>query len=429
MSATIKYKGNTIASITTDSSKTLKTSGKYCEGDIVVENVQDGGITPSGNKAITATTSTQTGIDVTNYATVSVAPTPSETKSVTTNGYVTPSSGKLLSKVTVNVPTGEARDSSDLTVSGATVNVPAGLYSSAASKSVASGTAGTPTASKGTVSNNSVTVTPSVANTTGYITGGTKTGAGVKVSASELVSGNKAITPSETAQSGIDVANFKTVSVGAIPKTYVGSGVTKKAAATVAPSTSEQTVCASGVYTTGEQKVSAITPSIVGNLDASSFASSIVAAIEGKGVTVPDGTLLDGMASLIESIEAGGGSAKVYIEQKTFASDQTSVKITHNFGELPTIFLQLIIATSSGKYTRKARIGVGYTKDGNAYGTTAYNSSSASEFKFTNSPPVFNNNSINDTDCTFIPCGGNTSGSYYYAGDTYLFAFVGGVQL
>lgn len=305
MSATIKYKGNTIASITTDSSKTLKTSGKYCEGDIVVENVQDGGITPSGNKAITATTSTQTGIDVTNYATVSVAPTPSETKSVTTNGDVTPSSGKLLSKVTVNVPTGTARNSSDLTASGATVNVPAGLYSSAASKSVASGTAGTPTASKSAVSNNSVTVTPSVTNTEGYITGGTKTGTGVKVSASELVSGNKAITPSETAQSGIDVTNFKTASVGAISSTYVGSGVTRKAAATVAPSTSEQTVCASGVYTTGEQKVSAITPSIVGNLDASSFAASIVSAIEGKGVTVPDGTLLDGMAALIEGIEGG----------------------------------------------------------------------------------------------------------------------------
>ena len=270
---------------------------------------ESGGITPSGNKAITATTSTQTGIDVTNYATVSVAPTPSEAIVVTTNGDATPSSGKLLSMVTVDVPTGEARDSSDLTVSGATVNVPAGLYSSAASKSVASGTAGTPTASKGAVSNNSVTVTPSVANTTGYITGGTKTGTGVTVSASELVSGNKAITPSETAQSGIDVANFKTVSVDAISSTYVGSGITKKAAATVAPSTSEQTVCASGVYTTGEQKVSAITPSIVGNLDASSFAASIVAAVEGKGVTVPDGTLLDGIAPLIESIETGGGTA------------------------------------------------------------------------------------------------------------------------
>lgn len=35
--------------------------------------------------------------------------------------------------------------------------------------------------------------------------------------------------------------------------------------------------------------------------------AAIAAAIAGKGVTVPDGTLLDGMASLIESIEAGGG--------------------------------------------------------------------------------------------------------------------------
>ena len=304
---------------------------------------ESGGITPSGNKAITATTSTLTDIDVTNYATVSVAPTPSETKSVTTNGDVTPSSGKLLSKVTVNVPTGEARDASDLTVSGATVNVPAGLYSSAASKSVASGTAGTPTASKGAVSNNSVTVTPSVANTTGYITGGTKTGTGVTVSASELVSGNKAITPSETAQSGIDVANFKTVSVDAISSTYVGSGVTKKAAATVAPSTSEQTVCASGVYTTGEQKVSAITPSIVGNLDASSFAASIVAAVEGKGVTVPDGTLLDGMAALIESIEAGGGGGKVSTGTFTPAENivigsDFSYEINHGLGEIPQYF-------------------------------------------------------------------------------------------
>ena len=339
MSATIKYKGNTIASITTDSSKTLKTSGKYCEGDIIIENTKDG-ITPSGNKAITATTSTQTGIDVRNYATVSVAPTPSETKSVTTNGDVTPSNGKLLSKVTVNVPTGTARDSSDLTVSGATVNVPAGLYSSAASKSVASGTAGTPTASKGAVSNHSVTVTPSVTNTEGYITGGTKTGTGVKVSASELVSGNKAITPSETAQSGIDVTNFKTASVGAISSTYVGSGVTRKAAATVAPSTSEQTVCASGVYTTGAQKVSAITPSIVGNLDASSFAASIVAAVEGKGVTVPAGTLLDGMASLIESIEAGGGGG-VKSASGTFtpASTSFSYQVTHNLGVVPNFAL------------------------------------------------------------------------------------------
>ena len=37
--------------------------------------------------------------------------------------------------------------------------------------------------------------------------------------------------------------------------------------------------------------------------------AAIKAAIEGKGVTVPEATLLDGMASLIESIEAGGGGS------------------------------------------------------------------------------------------------------------------------
>ena len=35
--------------------------------------------------------------------------------------------------------------------------------------------------------------------------------------------------------------------------------------------------------------------------------TAIKTAIEGKGVTVPDGTLLDGMASLIGEIQAGGG--------------------------------------------------------------------------------------------------------------------------
>ena len=37
--------------------------------------------------------------------------------------------------------------------------------------------------------------------------------------------------------------------------------------------------------------------------------AAIKAYIEGKGLTVPEGTLLDGMASMLESIEAGGGSS------------------------------------------------------------------------------------------------------------------------
>lgn len=68
--------------------------------------------------------------------------------------------------------------------------------------------------------------------------------------------------------------------------------------------------------------------------------AAIKAAIEGKGVTVPDGTLLDGMAALIEGIEAGSGSPfgdKVFLGLYTPASDQNigseSNAITFNFNE------------------------------------------------------------------------------------------------
>ena len=112
------------------------------------------------------------------------------------------------------VGSGVARKSSaDLAASGATVSVPAGYYASAASKAVASGTEGTPTATKGTVSGHAVTVTPKVTNAAGYIAGGTRTGSGVTVQASELVSGKKTITANDT---DIDVAEYASVDV-AVP--------------------------------------------------------------------------------------------------------------------------------------------------------------------------------------------------------------------
>lgn len=64
--------------------------------------------------------------------------------------------------------------------------------------------------------------------------------------------------------------------------------------------------------------------------------AAIKTAIEDKGVTVPDGTLLDGMASLIESIEAGGG-VNIVAGTYTPASTQTNrVTVTHNLGKTPT---------------------------------------------------------------------------------------------
>lgn len=77
-------------------------------------------------------------------------------------------------------------------------------------------TAGTPTATKGSVSNHSVSVTPSVTNTTGYITGGTKSGTAVTVSASELVSGSQTLTANGTT----DVTNLASVTVAIDFVTY-----------------------------------------------------------------------------------------------------------------------------------------------------------------------------------------------------------------
>ena len=90
------------------------------------------------------------------------------------------------------------RSSSSLSASGATVTAPAGYYASDATKTISSGTEGTPTATKGTVSNHQVSITPSVTNSAGYISGGTKTGSAVTVQASELVSGSQTKTSNGT---------------------------------------------------------------------------------------------------------------------------------------------------------------------------------------------------------------------------------------
>lgn len=141
------------------------------------------------------------------------------------------------------------RSSSDLTASGATVSVPSGYYENSASKAVANGTAGTPTATKGTVSNHSVSVTPSVTNTTGYITGSTKTGTAVTVSASELVSGSETKTENGT----YDVTNLASLVVnvsgsGSSKNAQVVQGTTRTTSSTQTAIGAEMTVSKTGTY-------------------------------------------------------------------------------------------------------------------------------------------------------------------------------------
>ena len=71
--------------------------------------------------------------------------------------------------------------------------------------------------------------------------------------------------------------------------------------------------------------------------------AAIQTAIEGKGVTVPSGTLLDGMAALIASIEAGGGNFSVETGSITFAEsykpNSTPLVISHSLGKTPFAFI------------------------------------------------------------------------------------------
>ena len=127
-----------------------------------------------------------------------------------------------------------SKSSSDLTASGATVTAPAGYYSSNASKAVATGSATAPSTISGTSASVStgtntltlsktISVTPTV--TAGYVSSGTAGNSSVSLTAS----------------------------------------VTTKAAATITPTTSNQTI-SSGTYLTGTQTISGDSNLVAGNI-------------------------------------------------------------------------------------------------------------------------------------------------------------------
>ena len=201
MSTTVTYKGETLTSVS-NNTKILKTSGKYMEDDVTLVDVSQVSPSLQAKTNINPSTSSQTieadsGYDGLSSVQINAMPVltlPTSTAGSATSGYI--------SKATVS------RSTSDQYINIGTGYNSAGAYYKISA--ITNGTEGTPTATKGTVSNNSISITPSVTNTEGYISGSTKTGTAVTVSASELVSGNKAITENGT---NIDVTNYATVSV------------------------------------------------------------------------------------------------------------------------------------------------------------------------------------------------------------------------
>lgn len=68
---TIKYKGQSIATMDASGTKTLGTQGKYCEGDIAVEYAKPAG--PTGTKQISITQNGTTTEDVAAYANAEIS--------------------------------------------------------------------------------------------------------------------------------------------------------------------------------------------------------------------------------------------------------------------------------------------------------------------------------------------------------------------
>lgn len=364
----------------TTSSQTAVASGKYTTGAVTVDPIPPEYIIPTGNILLDHN---EVGVDVSQYSTATVnvsAPTPNlQTKSET----YTPTTSQQTDTITADVGY-DGLGEVDITVNA-----------------VASGTAGTPVATKGTVSSNSVSVTPSVTNTTGYITGGTLTGTAVTVSASELVSGTYSVTSSGTK----DVTNYASASIPAgtvtapstisgstatvstgtntltLTKTvsvtpnvttagYISSGtagnssvslsasVTTKAAATYYPSSSDQTISASQ-YLTGAQTIKAVTTS---NLTAGNIKSGVV-------VTVGDSADADRVLS-VTGTYSGGSSKNVQVIQSTSRTASTS--LTKVSGEITVtttgtydVYWSAVRTNTSSSYTWGSQLYIGST----AYGT------------------------------------------------------------
>lgn len=171
------------------------------------------------------------------------------------------------------------------------------------------GTAGTPTATKGAVSNHAVSVTPSVTNTTGYITGGTKTGTAVSVSASELVSGTYTVDSSGTK----DVTNYASASVAAGSAT---ASATKGAVSNHSIAVTPSVTRTAGWVTAGTSSGTAVTVS----------ASELVS---GSQTVTQNGTVdVTNLASVVVDVQGGSPSLHVGTASTTPSSAQDGISFT-----------------------------------------------------------------------------------------------------
>lgn len=381
------YASNASKSVATATHANPTASINSTTGVVTASHTQTAGYVSAGTTTGTLELSTQ--------AAKTVTPTESEQTAVAAGKYTTGAvKVGAISKTYVGSDITQ-RSGTDLSASGATVTVPAGYYASQATKSVSSMTLPTSTASsatsgftsKATVSRStadqyiniptgynasgayykvnavpngsvtapssisgtsatvstgtntltltkSVSVTPNV-TTAGYISGGTAGNASVSLTASVTTQAAKTVTPTESEQTAVAANTYTTgaVKVGAISKTYVGSGVTQRNNDSLIASGLTVTAPA-GYYASAATKT--VTPSLQSKTATLSTTDATITADSGydglSSVTVPAMRLTDKTVTLSDTTQVVTPEVETF-SQKVEATDksQSFEKNIYNF--------------------------------------------------------------------------------------------------
>lgn len=350
-------------------------------------------------------------------------------------GYVSSATASTATvTLTASVTT---KGAATITPSTSQQTIPSGTYLTGTQtiSAMPTGTAGTPTATKGNVSNHQVTVTPSVTNTTGYITGGTKNGTGVTVSANELVSGSQNITENGT----VDVTNLAEVIVN-VEGSSSGLKVESATKTVTSASGSIQftnlkgnptsfVVTSSANLSTGgaPYKTAAVVfdgTNVIGQYITNTSNAQMSYDDESFSKSYSNGTLtITGTNSNFQANEYvlvytyGGTSANIGTEQVQVGSGATSITFT-GLSDEPTYFSCLFtsdIGTSSG-YTRAHVV----VFDGSGvYGMEMGSGSSATEhWSYT-----YNNGSLT------ISSQSTSSGGYFHQPGYYQLTYAVGGEI
>lgn len=164
--------------------------------------------------------------------------------------------------------------------------------------------------------------------------------------------------------------------------------------------------------------------------------TAALAAIAGKGVTVPDGSNSDSLAALIAAIEAGGGSAKFASGSFTPESNHTVADVEHGLGEIPNVYavftydidgtqdvltnkIIILICTDVTDYNTYVGISVrcGKGSTNNTF-TSSKNGGRLVTEAYANVNGLFVS-AANESTCKFSISFGSSTKSYFYSGFTY----------